>query len=652
MFFQVTHYDNSPVSLGSGLYQHFMAVDGYTFPGDKTAFETTTTGAKKIYRCTFTIDRDGSIIEVSSIIPNSFTFESGPRRTTFSFLVGGYKINYDSAINTSSSTWTLPSGSKIHLIDATVQLKPRDLFTLSASKTLSIQESGDITRTATIDAGAYTLSALAEALTKALNSILGTSGYYEVFGNDRTLYIQSDIAFKIISGGTIDSILNIQASSASFLNIQQLNYIRPDKYTAFTGSDKVNISSLSLSFKKKVLTKQNLANKFNAPELISGKIDGSFTLDIPRIINTNYEAASGDVYEALIQYTGDAVGGNNETLTFYLPSLKLTAPQASITSRGVLKGKLSFSVQKPNIIDPINFNYGTFSFYNLPQITATAVVYSAAIYKGKLIIGTFDTNCKVYELQDDKTWSLLFTDSFIPYSMAVYNGNLYVGSETGRVYKWDGTTETVTTISGGAVIYDLAVYNDKLYAIQFSPGKVYEYDGSTWSTSRTSTSSLGYRLQVYNGNLYGILRETTTKVIKYDGTSWTTDKDFTTNSAPCSLAIHEEVLYASGANVIKRLENGTWNNLTNSSANIVHLFSHLGNLFYVEDSTTASLYIYDPLAQTDSVVYALSLDKRQKPVVYENKIIFPQNATAPKVGRLDFQAAIITDNKVTTNPLS
>jgi hypothetical protein len=73
-----------------------------------------------------------------------------------------------------------------------------------------------------------------------------------------------------------------------------------------------------------------------------------------------------------------------------------------------------------------------------------------------------------------------------------FRGRLYAGSDSGRVFQFDGSTWSLafdTAKTGG--IKAMAVYNGKLYVGQGSDGAVFQFDGSAWSTPFTVPSVSG-----------------------------------------------------------------------------------------------------------------------------------------------------------------
>lgn len=77
----------------------------------------------------------------------------------------------------------------------------------------------------------------------------------------------------------------------------------------------------------------------------------------------------------------------------------------------------------------------------------------------------------------------------------VYKGNLYTGTGAGDIYKFDGTTWTLSRATGKAGgIRALAVFNNLLYAANGTDGVVDEFNGTAWTAAKfTAAGSSGIR---------------------------------------------------------------------------------------------------------------------------------------------------------------
>ncbi len=148
-------------------------------------------------------------------------------------------------------------------------------------------------------------------------------------------------------------------------------------------------------------------------------------------------------------------------------------------------------------------------------------------------------------------------------SMAVYGGNLYVGTEytgpadTAQVWQYNGTTWTNVSPSWATGNYSaesMAVYGGNLYVgtgHYSGPAQVWQYNGTTWtnvSPSWTATNDSAQTMTVYGGNLYVGMGNTyylPAQVWQYNGTTWTNVSPSwdATNAYALSMAVYGDNLY-------------------------------------------------------------------------------------------------------------
>ena len=77
----------------------------------------------------------------------------------------------------------------------------------------------------------------------------------------------------------------------------------------------------------------------------------------------------------------------------------------------------------------------------------------------------------------------------------VYQGNLYVGTGHGRVYRWDGTTWSLSIdLAKAGGVRSMATYRGKLYVGNGGDGAVAELSGTTWTAAKfTAAGATGVR---------------------------------------------------------------------------------------------------------------------------------------------------------------
>jgi hypothetical protein len=257
--------------------------------------------------------------------------------------------------------------------------------------------------------------------------------------------------------------------------------------------------------------------------------------------------------------------------------------------------------------------------------TGITAVRTAAVYNGKIYVGTNKTNeAEIYRYDGGVTWtrinsaagtvvSNIGTQSSIDEikSMAVFNGYLYFGvSETGgaAVYRYDGNSgaNTFTKVSqstSGTIaasgtsgidgIEVMGVWNGNLIigTTESNAAEVYRYDGgTTWtkiSQSTAGTIASGgtanindvSALAIYNNSLYigtGGTGADGAELYRYDGgTTWTRLNtgvgQFVSTTAighATSLATYNGALFIgtekSNASEVYRYDNGTGFQLVSS----------------------------------------------------------------------------------------
>ncbi|MEI7481031.1 MAG: PQQ-binding-like beta-propeller repeat protein, partial [Elusimicrobiota bacterium] len=209
-------------------------------------------------------------------------------------------------------------------------------------------------------------------------------------------------------------------------------------------------------------------------------------------------------------------------------------------------------------------------------------VISLAVYNGELYVGSYPSKLGIF---NGTSWrmannnNMVFSTLLQVKCLAVYNGNLYAGSTdpSGQVAKFDGTTWSLTNngaaIAGTTRIWSLAVYNGKLYA-GLDQGKVAVFDGTTWSVTNNGNAIYAgatgvYSLAVYNGKLYAGIADgepNRGRVAAFDGANWsaTTDIGY---MAVQALTAYNGKLYAGVWSGVPMVYNGiTWDTVNGGQA--------------------------------------------------------------------------------------
>jgi len=214
--------------------------------------------------------------------------------------------------------------------------------------------------------------------------------------------------------------------------------------------------------------------------------------------------------------------------------------------------------------------------------------------------------------------------------LAVYNGKLYagqgVGSASGDIFVYDGSSWTLSYDGAHEVMYALAVYNGKLYAGQgydTGDGDVLVFDGSSWSLSYDGAQETIHSLAVYSGRLYAGQGNGSGDgdVLVYDGASWLLSYNGA-QAAGYALAVYDRRLYAgqSGGDVFV-FDGVVWSlNYDGPQEAIYSLAAYNGKLYAGQGSGTGDgdVLVYD------GVSWAVSYDGAQQTIyslaVYNGKL--------------------------------
>jgi hypothetical protein len=190
------------------------------------------------------------------------------------------------------------------------------------------------------------------------------------------------------------------------------------------------------------------------------------------------------------------------------------------------------------------------------------------------------------------------------WSLGVFNGKLYAGDQSGRIYvnsggAW-GNSNSGNPLGGGTV-WSLAVLNGKLYAGTNS-GKVYvSVDGNTWPTATNNGNAFAGQVQAltgFNGHLYAGDNNGKVWVMNASSSAWSA----TNGGAPVAAAIQSLVayngqLYAGGSDgkvYVMNPNGGAWS-ASNGGAvlaagGIVTMAAFNGSL-YAAGYTTGKVYV-------------------------------------------------------------
>ncbi|HEY0679516.1 MAG TPA: T9SS type A sorting domain-containing protein [Chitinophagaceae bacterium] len=227
-------------------------------------------------------------------------------------------------------------------------------------------------------------------------------------------------------------------------------------------------------------------------------------------------------------------------------------------------------------------NLGAGIDYYTDGLFTVSGVYSVASYNGSLYAGGFFYSSAGVPINniaiwDGTNWLPLgqgiwgnsnYSISWVN-SMAVYNGELYVGgsfekaglADAKNIAKWNGSTWSALAPIDCGQVRSLAVFNNELYVIAYFPTLapypepvIAKWNGSAWSTVGTGLKfNQLYSMAAFNGALYvagdsvndggGYVYHS--GIVKWDGNNWT-DVSMQLNGPVYAMAEYNGDLYAGG----------------------------------------------------------------------------------------------------------
>jgi len=248
--------------------------------------------------------------------------------------------------------------------------------------------------------------------------------------------------------------------------------------------------------------------------------------------------------------------------------------------------------------------------------------WALGVYNGKLYAGVYDD---LYSF-DGSSWSLVYNGTLMIYSLAAYNGNLYIGigggiAGLGDVLVYDGSSVSTSYNGSSCFMETLAVYNGKLYAgqggiIGDTTGDVYVYDGSSWTQSYNGARQTMNSLGVYNGKLYAGQSDNSDgygDVYVYDGSSWTQSYDGPRRGI-LALAAYNNKLYAGqsryvvGSGDVLVFNGSSWTtSYTGSQEEIRSLAVYNNKLYAGQGYSSGDGDVYS-FAEAQNASYALNFN--------------------------------------------
>ncbi|MEI7979611.1 MAG: T9SS type A sorting domain-containing protein [Bacteroidota bacterium] len=235
----------------------------------------------------------------------------------------------------------------------------------------------------------------------------------------------------------------------------------------------------------------------------------------------------------------------------------------------------------------------------------------------------FLAQLKVYAQGDYLTFRLSGELNNIAYCQTVYNGELYVGGRfttaggvsASNIAKWNGTAWsalgsgiTGSNTGSNSQVKSMAVYNGELYvggdfttAGGVSANYIAKWNGTTWSAVGSGTNNWVSSMAVYNGVLYvggnfsagGV---NTSDIVKWNGTAWSAVGSLTQGEVR-SMVVYNGELYVGGfiytaggvsVNHIAKWNDTTWSTVGSGTNNYVNsMVVYNGGLYVGGTFTTA-----------------------------------------------------------------
>lgn len=637
-----SHISNSPQNPATGVYDHYIEPDANLSTRLESGFDraSTSAGAKLRRRGTLVFYKGGSFWQYDGVMVNNFTFEIDNLRSTFLFNLIPNRLLFDTDENSGSPvTAGLPDGSRALMQNVEFYLKPRDIFTVGVMSTIKIDEGSGVVVCSPAP-GTYTGYQYAKSIQDSLNDSGSLSNIYEVdyWDINRRFKIKANGNFIVDSTGTINAQIGADTNSDSpnAAYWQSIFDALPDDYTVFDSGDLIKINRFAFS-KENNLQKQ--LSRFNEEPFGSiRRITGTFELPRHEDIQKIQATLGSTIYELFVRCEGEVINIVDppyyEEFNFYFPFILLQT-SAPATSSAAIFERIGFEAQEPeNFLNLKQFTFEDYQFRRLPAYS-TSEARCLGVFNGKLHAAVYDTTGTQGNLlrMDVNSWTNLgnFLSGIIPSCLQKYDGKLYIGLSSGKVWSWDGDNLDESTDQGTTNIVDMEIFAGNLYAID-DTGIIYSFDGSSWSTSFTPPTSPGggWRLKAWNGLLYAALEDDGDAKIYskvFDG-GWSVSYNFSANATEMSLEVSRGKLYASMDSSLIVNDGGGWTALTTPGYSIKHLISFIGNLIIFKSSVEGILAYYDLAGESTNQFAELTETFLNKPIRYEGKLIFPVSADA------------------------
>jgi len=657
----------SPQQVALGVYQHYIN-PGFVRTRTPDYFDDNSDTS--IYsRGTLCVDNGVSIWQIDGSYIESWSFSVRNGRVSFSFNISGRELKFDPSTNNSSSSWTLPESETLYETNLEIYLKPLNQINIPVLMTLNVTDAGG-NGNIFVQAFEYAAENLADRLEGLLNANGTLNGVYKVKFNHfaRRFEYSCDINFVIKGTGTINSTIGLEnsdtASAKTYFSYHPIKF----KMEAFAAGDKVSVDEFSLNFSGNLERETTLNSDPFVDEAKRGKsheTSGSFK--IPRYENNDVlnRVRSATYFEMRVKFTGNdligTAGTHNEEFYIDLPSVMIDKASLGI-SKSITPINFEFIADWPVFFNPENSTQKNYIWRSVYKGFTSEEVRFLFNYKGNLYVNAYDgsSTSEVFLIEGGAlvdtgyttTWGTLL-------SSLEYNGNLLVGADDNKIYKYDGSSWSNVGTLGGDVV-SIVVFNEKLYAID-AAGNVYTSSngGDSWVFDDVYGTK-GYQLLAYNDELFFLVKDGTTATthLKILEPAVTSVKNFGADSI-ARMVLHNGLLFAYAGSKFGYYDGSAWTDFSDLYDQPFGMSSYLGQLILcmnIDDEHEVSVYDFN--GSSRQTIKSLGVDYFGadgsfivKGNQLNNRLFFPAktNGTLTCIGIPDIMLTF--QNNLTTNPM-
>ncbi|NOY60299.1 MAG: hypothetical protein GXO75_15425 [Calditrichaeota bacterium] len=655
-----SHNANSPYNTGT-VYRHYLEPVLGKLAGDWSAFDDSSSSS----RCTtgiLAVDRDGVISQLEGAYPTSFELRFLNGICSGTVQVEAKKYEHKPSENTSSSSWTLPSGDAVVFADAQIFIKLKDEFVVTASNNVVVVNEGSAAVNITLTEDTYSGETLADHIEAQLNASSSLSNNYwvEYRPGQRKFFIYSSASFRVEGANTsmtADDLLGFRQTTG-YANFHASDYLaKPSTISDFGSGDALVAASATVQFSRTVVAKTDASSgkRIPVPHVTDFNCSGVITLHHHEDLDIIEKAGYFSTYEMKIVATS-----GDYKMNIYLPQVFFNKPTAGVPGPAQIRPTLPFVAVDPAIVNVSAFvnldanNYFLKPMPDFPSATDEACYAFASMGRKLYATSLSSASATIYLYRlDYNSWSVETSwANDISRAMTSWKGSIYIGCKNGKIKQWDGSTLTDVYTYSTVEWVDFEVFDDKLWAISNTGVIAYTSDGTTWTNSYTGGTA-GWMLKVYDGELYAVVTATTGKVLAYNSGTWSTSYDFGASYSWMSLEIFNRRLYAVGDSNLREYDGSSWSSLTAFTTTMRYIKAFGGYLFAFPDGASQDIYVYDVANQSQAALTS-SFGKtiNRQPFVFEGKLLVSTTDIKPYFYENPRRLFITLENDVSSNPLS